>query len=858
MGIVTGEKIGPYEVVAPLGAGGMGEVYRARDGRLGRDVAIKVVSPTLAKDADRLRRFELEAKTVAALNHPNILGIHDIGTYEGSPYLVSELLEGETLREKLVNGPLPVRRAVEYALGIALGLAAAHDKGIIHRDLKPENIFVTRDGRVKILDFGLAKLVRPDPGQETTLVSDARDTNLTQPGVVVGTVGYMSPEQVRGEPCDGRSDIFSFGSVLFEMLTGKRAFKKDTTAETMTAILKEEPPELTATGWQGPLGLQKILGRCLEKNVERRFQSASDLAFAIESVSGTAVSQKLAQEKLQVKRAWWPWAAGVAAAVVLAAGAWVMGKRSSIRPLPTFLRLTYQQGQATQARFAKDGATIVYSAQWGNEPVRIYTVRTEFPQSTKLDLPPATLLALSPNGDMEVALDPKYHSNFFEGTLAQAQISGGSPREQMNNVIAADYGPDGKTLALTRIVNQKTQLEYPGGKVIYTTSGGYLDHVRVSADGKRVAFLDHPVFDDDRGWVTVIDEAGNRKQLTPEYATVQGLAWSKTGEELWYTAAATSTNRILRGVTLSGKVREILSVPLILRIQDIAPDGRVLLASEHVQSEISGIDPETRKERKGLEWFNGTSVGELSKDGKSILFFEWGGSAGELYLVGYRKLDGSAPVALGDGGSPVFSPDETMAAAPLFTRPPKIALYPIGPGENRLFGVGDLGSVYSITGFPDAKHLVLLASAPGEALRTYEMDFEGGKPQVVGPPGFQCWAVTSDGKKFAGWNLAGEAVVFDKETQKIQPIPGISPDESIKQWSEDGQAVLVTASTPWQAQVYRVDVATGKQSLLDKMELSERAGSSINLRMFYSERGKTYVYNDRRIFSNLYVVEGLE
>jgi serine/threonine protein kinase len=369
MGIAAGEKIGPYEVISPLGAGGMGEVYRARDGRLGRQVAIKVVSRTLAKDPDRLRRFALEARTVAALNHPNILGIHDIGTHDGSPYLVSELLEGETLREKLVNGALPVRRAVEYALGIALGLAAAHDKGIIHRDLKPENVFITRDGRVKVLDFGLAKLVRPDPGQEMTLVSDRPDTAFTQPGVVVGTVGYMSPEQVRGEVSDGRSDIFSFGSVLYEMLTGKRAFKKDTTAETMTAILKEEPPELTETGWQGPLGLQKILSRCLEKNVERRFQSASDLAFAIESLSGTAVSQKLAQEKLQVKRAWWPWALAAAGMVLLAAGAWFAGKRSSVRRQPdlqkTALRSsTARNGKMNRLRSTRCGRSFRNRPSW--------------------------------------------------------------------------------------------------------------------------------------------------------------------------------------------------------------------------------------------------------------------------------------------------------------------------------------------------------------------------------------------------------------------------------------------------------------------------------------------------------------
>src|SRR4029077_4572183 len=249
MGLTSGTKLGPYEIQSPLGAGGMGEVYRARDTRLGRDVAIKVLPEALAKDADRLRRFEQEARTVAALSHPNILGIHDIGTHDGAPFLVSEFLEGQTLREKLEVGPLPVRRAIEYALGIAQGLAAAHEKGIVHRDLKPDNVFVTRGGGVKVLDFGLAKLVRPEENHDTvaTLASPA-----TLPGMVLGTVGYMSPEQVRGESTDARSDIFSFGTVMYEMLTGKRAFKRDTSAETMTAILREEPPELNGTGWQGP------------------------------------------------------------------------------------------------------------------------------------------------------------------------------------------------------------------------------------------------------------------------------------------------------------------------------------------------------------------------------------------------------------------------------------------------------------------------------------------------------------------------------------------------------------------------------------------------------------------------------
>jgi Tol biopolymer transport system component len=333
----------------------MGEVYRARDTRLGRDVAIKVLPEALVNDAERLRRFEQEARTIAALNHPNILGIHDIGEHIGAPFLVSEFLEGQTLREKLESGPLSLRCAIEYALGIAQGLAAAHEKGIVHRDLKPENVFVTRDGRVKVLDFGLAKLVRPEESHETvvTLTSPA-----TLPGLVMGTVGYMSPEQVRGEPSDARSDIFSFGAVLYEMLTGRRAFKRETSAETMTAILREEPPEPSGTGWQAPPALQRILVRCLEKNVERRFQSASDLAFAIESLSGTSTAKSVPQPRS--RRAWMPWA--IAAALVLGTALREMVRPAAAPSNPLekahFTRVT--DFESVEAAISPDGRFVAF------------------------------------------------------------------------------------------------------------------------------------------------------------------------------------------------------------------------------------------------------------------------------------------------------------------------------------------------------------------------------------------------------------------------------------------------------------------------------------------------------------------
>src|SRR5438552_3784116 len=282
----TGTKLGPYQIVAPLGAGGMGEVYRARDTRLGREVAVKVLPESFSKDPDRLRRFEQEARAASQLNHPNIVTVHDVGTYEAGPSAVQELLEGETLRERLRTGALPASKAVECGIQVARGLAAAHEKGIVHRDLKPENLFLTSDDRVKILDFGLAKLaVAEGPAAEQNGLPAA--TEATAAGIVMGTLGYMSPEQARGQTVDQRADIFALGAILYEMLSGTSAFKRGSSADTMSAILKEDPPELPNDS-KVPPALDRIVRRCLEKQPNQRFQDTSDVAFALEALRGTA------------------------------------------------------------------------------------------------------------------------------------------------------------------------------------------------------------------------------------------------------------------------------------------------------------------------------------------------------------------------------------------------------------------------------------------------------------------------------------------------------------------------------------------------------------------------------------------
>ena len=484
MTIASGSRLGPYEILSPIGAGGMGEVYRAKDSRLGREVAIKVLPASFSNDPDRLRRFEQEARAAGLLNHPNITAVYDIGSHDGAPYVVSELLEGETLRTALAAGKLSPRRAIDYAIQMAHGLAAAHEKGIVHRDLKPENLFVTRDGRLKILDFGLAKLTHAEEtkGQQTGMPTA---TAGTEPGVVMGTLGYMAPEQVRGKPADVRSDIFSFGAILYEMLSGRRAFQGDSAADTMSAILREDPAELSLTNQNLPPGLERIVRHCLEKNPEQRFHSAHDLAFDLESLSAVSVSGAPSRAEVTAAPKRKVSVAIVAAAVVVAAvlGALAAGRLAGRRPL-TFQRLTFQRGTIVSARFAPDGQTIVYGAAWNGKPFEAFSARLDSTLSRSLGLAPADVLAVSPTGEMALSLNRRFTAPYIPtGTLAQAPLAGGSPRPVLENVIWADWSPGDGGLAIVRDTGSENHLEFPIGKTLYATAGG-ISHPRVSPQGR--------------------------------------------------------------------------------------------------------------------------------------------------------------------------------------------------------------------------------------------------------------------------------------------------------------------------------------------------------------------------------------
>src|ERR1700733_13329681 len=506
MNLTPGTKLGPYEIVSLLGAGGMGEVYRARDSRLKREVAIKVLPQALSLDADRLRRFEQEALATAALNHPNILAVFDIGTSDGSSYVVSELLEGETLRERLRNGALPVRKALDYALQITRGLAAAHEKGIVHRDLKPENLFLTKDGRVKILDFGLAKLTQAESGVHTSM---ATASHGTEAGIVLGTAGYMSPEQVRGQALDARSDIFSFGAILYEMLSGKRAFHGDTAADTMSSILKEDPPELNETNRSVSPALERIVQHCLEKNPESRFHSASDIAFDLAHLSGVSTtSGKLRRVETSgpQSRLLATLARVLVLTLAMLALGWWLGRSGMRAPLAEYKQITFRTGSIGKARFTPDGS-VVYSASWDGGDNQLYLARTDDPGSRELGLKDAELLSISNKGELAIRLNTQHFAGYARsGTLARVPLSGGTPREVLENVEDADWSADGENMAIVRYApaNNHWRLEYPVGKVLYDTIN-WISHPKISPDGRWLAFADHEVpGGDDRGSVAVI------------------------------------------------------------------------------------------------------------------------------------------------------------------------------------------------------------------------------------------------------------------------------------------------------------------------------------------------------------------
>jgi Tol biopolymer transport system component len=858
MPLAPGTRLGPYEILAPLGAGGMGEVYRARDTRLAREVAVKILPGDFLEGKERKGRFEREAKLLASLNHPNIAAVFSFEEISISPssspvpVLVMELVEGQTLRKVLAGGALPLRKLLSTAAQIADGLAKAHGNGIVHRDLKPENVMVTKDGGVKILDFGLAKLVeRP----EEELTHSPTLSAATSAGVVLGTVPYLSPEQARGEPVDFRSDQFALGSMLYEMATGRRAFARASAPETMTAIIRDEPESLASAAPSAPAPFRWVVERCLAKDKDERYASTRDLArdlARLRADASGALASSAARPAVS-RRDLARWALPVLAAAVAVGAVAALGARRRAAGPPVWRPLTFRRGSIGGARFAPDGRTVVYAAAWRGEPPRLFTTRLDSTESSALALPSANLASLSPKGMLAIVL-PRPGGNI----LAEASLAGGAPRELVDGLPynlsltpdAADWAPAGDGLAVVR----KRQLEFPPGKVLVPRGpGNDVFAVRFSPDGQRIAFVRGTAGRNDVG---VVDRSGRTTTLSTGYEFVASLAWNPKSGELWVSARDRDSPFgvvEIQAVSSSGKARVVARAPTLLLVEDIAADGTALVRSDDWPTTMRCLPPGVARD-VDLSWLDFSKSIDLSRDGRTVVFTEGGageGSKGGTYV---RKTDGSSPaVRLGDSeNARGLSRDGTTV---LQVFPDRVVLLPVGAGETRT--IHDDGFEYlDAAWLGESGRILIEGRSKGGGLRVYLKDIAGGAPRAITPEGFGLIAVSPDGTRVVAESPDGRWIVAPVAGGDAAPLSAVKPGDWVMGFDASGGSLFVRGWT-FPLRIERVDVATGARTLFKEIALDDPTGVERVLSAQITPDGSCYCYSFMRSLSRLYAVEGL-
>jgi Tol biopolymer transport system component len=819
-----------YDVQRELGRGGMGRVLVARDRKLDRDVAIKVVTAG-ADDPARAVRLVREARAAGALAHPNIVAVHDVGSVATGPYIVQELLRGDTLRERIRRGRVPLDQALDFAAQLARGLSAAHVAGVVHRDVKPENVFVTSEGWVKILDFGIATLRRDPQGPDT----------FTDPGSNPGTPAYMAPEQIQGGTADARTDLFSFGLVAYEMIAGRHPFERQSAIETAWAILHDAPPPLPD---DVPDAVRRVVLRCLEKDPQARFQSARDLAFELELLrSGRPPPSR---------RAWARSAAVVVTVAAMVMGAWWLRRR---RALPAFRQITFE-GQVWTARFAPDGRSAFYAAATGASPLQIWSTAMDRPEPRAIESPPANLAAVSSKGELAVLVRPRLaRFGYDHGTLARF-FPGSAPRELVDDVEYADWSPDASALAVVRVVGSRSRLEYPLNHVLYEATG-WVSHPRFSPDGRKIAFLHHPTSADNDGTVMLCDENGSTRALTQRWQVIESLAWAPSGDEIWFSAGATdesSGTPVLRAVTLSGATRILAQVTGNLRLQDVARDGRAIATHPQIRMglAVSRTDGEGTHD---LSWFDRSYLGDLSPDGKALLFWIEGPAATRSNVAYVRGTDGAGPpVRLGEGAGVALSPDGRWAVAldPAEQRP--IALLPTRSGEPRILDGGGVTALRA-RWFPDGKRLLLAGVKPGSGTRLYVRDVASGEQAAISPEGVASgWlSISADGTIVAAVDAAGRTTLYPVAGGPPEPLPGIEPDEKPFGFASDG-SLFVGRLPAMPLAIYRYDPATRGRTLHTRLTSGNGAQGIVNV--IATADGKTFAFNYAGWSSDLFLLQG--